>query len=109
MSDGYSADTTALRGVAPQFSSAADQLLDAHERLTASLSAAAGAWGNDEPGTNFGTAYEPAAEEGTAAFGTFAEGLNAIRDNLDASAEQWDSDDHAAEQAFQQQAQGLGY
>ncbi|APU13205.1 MULTISPECIES: WXG100 family type VII secretion target [Actinoalloteichus] len=109
MSDGYRADTTALRSASPQFSSAADQLRDALERLEASMSAATGAWGGDESGTAFGEAYVPAATEGTNAFTTFAEGLDDIKVNLDASAEQWDADDLAAEQAFSRQAEGLGY
>ncbi|WP_016699394.1 WXG100 family type VII secretion target [Actinoalloteichus spitiensis] len=109
MSDGYRADTTALRSAAPRFSGAADELRDALSRLQGALDSAGACWGGDDPGTGFGNAYQPAEQEATQAFTTFADGLENIRTNLDASAEQWDADDLAAERAFDRQSEGLGY
>ncbi|WP_158851392.1 WXG100 family type VII secretion target [Saccharothrix deserti] len=97
---GFEVDPVALRAASPKFTTASEKLRDALASLGSVLDAEGACWGGDEAGQKFGEGYQPGAQLGREAFAGLADGLQSIREGLDASAAQWEQVDQAGAQTF---------
>lgn len=96
MADDMKVDLEALRKRTPKFAVAADKLNEAFDRLKAVQDAEGACWGNDDPGQQFNTQYTKALDEVHKDREFLITSLNATKDNLDKSADRWESDDHGS-------------
>lgn len=96
MADGMKVDPEALRGRSPQFAAAADKLTKAFEDLKQVRDAEGPCWGDDEAGQQFGTEYAKAIEEVDKGLKFLQESLSATKDELDKTADRWESDDQSS-------------
>lgn len=89
-------DLEALRKRAPKFAVAADKLNQAFDELKTVQDAEGACWGNDDPGQQFDTQYTKALGEVHKDREFLTKSLNATKENLDKSADRWESDDHGS-------------
>ncbi|APU13168.1 MULTISPECIES: hypothetical protein [Actinoalloteichus] len=93
MADDMLVDFHAVRAKSPKFAAAADRLDAAFAALQNVRDAEGACWGADESGAAFEAEYTTAVGEADKGREFLTTELNATKDALDLSADQWESDD----------------
>lgn len=90
MSQGYTVDTDAVRGVVSKFGEPADKLEDAKKALEASLQSAGECWGNDEAGQAFAKDYLPCVPDTVKFFTELAKGIRDLKKSVETAMDSYD-------------------
>ncbi|ASO18672.1 uncharacterized protein YukE [Actinoalloteichus hoggarensis] len=93
MRDDMLVDPDGVRAKSPKFAAAADRLASAFAALQSVRDAEGACWGSDESGAAFETEYNAAADEVQKGREFLDTELNATKEALDVTADQWESDD----------------
>ncbi len=100
MGDGFRIDPVHIRGLAPNFAQASDELGQAHQELSSALAGLGEAWGGDEIGQAFAAEYRPLADKVLQALQTLSRGMGGIEEALRAVAANVEHTDHAVSTRF---------
>ncbi len=100
MGDGFRIDPGHVRGLAPRFGQASDDLDQARWELSSALAGLGEAWGGDEVGQAFAAEYLPLADKVLRSLETLSRGMGGIEEALRAVAANVERTDHAAGARF---------
>ncbi|NIH77586.1 WXG100 family type VII secretion target [Amycolatopsis viridis] len=90
MSEGYTVDTGAVRGVVSKFDDPADRLEDVGKALEAALESAGECWGDDEAGKAFANDYLPCVPDTTKFFAELAKGIRSLKKSVETAMDDYD-------------------
>ncbi|MGH4008787.1 MAG: WXG100 family type VII secretion target [Pseudonocardiaceae bacterium] len=85
-----------MRTAAGAFAREGPALSEALTRLRSALDGLGEPWGDDDPGTSFGSGYKPNAQALMNALGTLVEGLTTTGEGLGRMASNYDGSDAAS-------------